>query len=101
MRVTRRDRALALIVVPDLDGTSWLVTALESPNDHEPTPPIASLQRAFNDHAHEVLGARPSPGEAFALAEKYAKWWQRSGAQHGACDCETIAKPKKRAAALR
>jgi hypothetical protein len=65
------------------------VLAIESsapaPGD---TADIAAAQSQFLDsHAHQTVGRTTTYRKGIKLAEKYARWWQRSGATHERCAC--------------
>jgi hypothetical protein len=89
MKAHRDNRVLALNVGPTGDG-QWMVIAVETTAEAESGSPEERLGAVFDNHAHQALPPQKSPQLAIALAERYAKWWQRSGATHFDCDCEAI-----------
>jgi hypothetical protein len=85
-------RGLLMYVTRGVHGSEWLIAAIESnavPAAVE-MPTEDAIASVFASHAHQTLPVERTLPRAIAAAEKYAKWWARSGARHGACDCDEI-----------
>jgi hypothetical protein len=73
---------LRLGVVCQKLGDGWQVMAATTPVSGK------TLEEFFDNHAHKVVGVGyGSPAEALAVAEKFARAWQRGDETTGAPKC--------------
>jgi hypothetical protein len=97
LTVTSRGRTLSVAVTEV--QRQWAIAAVELPFDGPSDDPDRSVKeninRVFDAHAHQALDPEPTLAAAMAKAEKYARWWQRSGAVHAGCDCSEIEEPAR------
>ena len=86
-------RGLLMHVARGAHGREWIIAALEveAPELGKGRAPTEELiAGVFAGHAHQSLPVQTSLPKAIAAAEKYARWWLRSAAQLGACECPPI-----------
>lgn len=87
----RSDGRSLTVQVGALGDGRWTIVAIETGVTRvEGRPVEQTLDALFDDHAHQQLPPEPTLSKAIAVAEKYAKWWQRSRATHDDCACEAI-----------
>jgi hypothetical protein len=90
--VSRSDgKGLSLMLLRTGPGRrAWQVVAAEATVPHDAENAYQGIAQTLDDHAHQLLEPQDSLAQAMAVAEKYAKWWQRSGATADACACVEI-----------
>lgn len=90
--MTRRADGMRLLMYVSEAGGQWAIAAFEAPFDPEMRgqPLETVMARVFDNHAHAVIKPERSMVKAMAKAEKYARWWRRTGATAAPCPCEVI-----------
>ena len=48
------------------------------------------IEKAFDDHAHDVVGTFARMSEAIAAGDAYARAWRKGGMEKARCACEKI-----------
>lgn len=89
--VTRKDSRALNIALARIPGNGWIAVVVEQRKPDEDASAIDAIAATLEEHAHAQLTPMPTLGEAIQQAEKYARWWQRSGETHEECPCDVIA----------
>ena len=95
--VTRADgKGLSVMLFRTGPGRrGWELIAAEAQTPHGAKDGHEAIKLTLDDHAHQVLEPQDTLLQAMAVAEEYARWWQRSGAVADACACVEIGTPPR------
>jgi hypothetical protein len=89
LHASRADGRSIFIGLQPVAG-DWIGIVVESAVERESPEPAYALAKILESHSHCQLPAKHTLSEATKQAEKYVRWWQRTGATAAECPCEVI-----------